>query len=105
MSSNLPIVYSLLYQKRYFIQTVLVFSIIKIFLYKFTVFQTEAYLLQVFLYTINLLLGSFIVLLEGFVDKAATIILSPIQSYFRSKRLNISISVLAKIICFIIGYF
>ena len=31
--------------------------------------------------------------------------LSPMQNYFRSKRLNLSISVIAEIICFIVGYF
>lgn len=105
VSFSLPIVYSLLYQKRYPTETVLVLSVVEFFLYKFTVFQTDPYPLGVFFYQVNFFLGSIVVLLGGFVDKAATKLLSPIQTYLSSNRLRLSIPVISGIVFFIVGYF
>ena len=106
MSFSLPLVYSILYQKKYPIQTVLVFIIVEIILYRFTVSFTDAYRLQYFFYQVNTLYWSVIVLLGGFIEIAVTKLLSPIQSYFDGKNLpKFSIPVLSRIIFFIVGYF
>lgn len=105
ISYSLPIVYSLLYSKRYPLQRVLVFSVVEFVLYILTVSNTEDILLKAFLLIVNLFLGSFIVLFGGVITKISIKLLSPLQTYFASKNLNFSIPVLEGIISFIIGYF
>lgn len=106
MSFSLPLVYSLLYQKKYPTQTVLALGIAETILYRLTSFDADTYLLQYFFYQINVLLGSVVVLLGGFVDIVVTGMFNPIKNYFNDKRLpSPSIPVLLGITCFIIGYF
>ena len=106
ISFSLPFVYSILYQKKYPMKTVLTFLIVEIILYRLTVSFTDAYRLQFLFYQTNLFLGSVIVLLGGFIEIAVTKLLSPIQSYLDGKNLpKFSIPVLSGIIFFIVGYF
>ena len=96
--------YSLLHQKDYPIQVVLVVLVVEYILKRLEGQGVSRVLFDVLVFEVNLILGTIFAIFGPLVAKAFTFTLSPLQRFFNSIGLRMSIPVIAGILAFIISY-
>lgn len=102
---GLGLIYSLLHQKKYPVQVILVVIAVEFILKQLEGQGVSRVLFNFLVINVNLYLGTLFAVFGPHIAKVFTSVLSPLQRYFNSIGLKMSIPVIAGILAFIITYF